>query len=236
MSLAVEDLEVRYGSALAVSGVSFEVAEGSVLSLLGANGAGKSSVARACAGLVTAAAGRVTLGGMEITRGSPEAIRRAGLVYLPEIRGIFPRLSVSENLRLAVRLTAEPRTALDHAYTLFPVLRDRRNQQAGTLSGGQQQMLSLARVLAGEPKVVIVDEPSLGLAPILVEDVFGSLQQAKQLGVTMVLIEQFAHRALAFSDYCVILRHGRVSWEGPASSAGAVLSEHYLGIAEPTAG
>lgn len=235
VGLSVKSLDVRYGNALAISGVNFEVPPGSVLTMLGANGAGKSSVARACAGLVPAASGSIRLGDTDITRWPADKVRRAGVVYLPEIRGIFPSLTVGENLRMAVRTVRDRRGAIETAYDLFPVLANRRSQRAGSLSGGEQQMLSLARAFVGEPRLVIVDEPSLGLAPMVVDQVFQFLALAKSSGVTMIVIEQFAHRALAMSDDCVILRQGKVSWAGPAAKAPAVLSEHYLGTDETDA-
>jgi branched-chain amino acid transport system ATP-binding protein len=228
-TLSVTNLEVRYGAARAVTGVTYEVESGAVLTLLGANGAGKSSIARACSGLVRPVAGVIELDGVDITGWSADKIRRAGLVYLPEGRGIFPNLTVAENLRLAVRLVDRPHEAMDKAYTIFPVLAGRRSQRAGSLSGGEQQMVSLARALTGEPTVVIVDEPSLGLAPIVVEQVFSLLDDAKRGGLTMIVIEQFAHRALALSDQCAILRRGSITWSGAADAASEVLSEHYLG-------
>ena len=229
--LSVVDLQVRYGTPLAVNRVSFELPAGSVLTVLGANGAGKSSIARACSGLVAAAAGTVRLGDHDITRWSADKIRRAGLIYLPESRGIFPTLSVSENLRLAVRLTSNPDRALAAALEMFPILARRRRQRAGSMSGGEQQMLSLARALVGEPRVLIIDEPSLGLSPVMVEQVFESLALAKQRGLTMILAEQFAHRALALSDQCLIMNRGTTAWSGPASEAGNVLFRHYSGDA-----
>lgn len=227
--LSISGLEVRYGAALAVSDLSLEVAEGSVLAVLGANGAGKTSLARACAGLVPPAAGVIQFGGQDITRWSADRRRRAGLVYLPEGRGIFPGLTVAENLRLAVRLAPSRSAALDRALTLFPVLAQRRGQQAGSLSGGEQQMLSLARALAVDPRLVVVDEPSLGLAPKLVDMVFDTLETARQSGLTLIVIEQFAHKALALADRCVILRRRVISWTGTAPEAQAQLSAHYLG-------
>src|ERR1700722_16415588 len=145
--LSVSDLEVRYGAALAISDVTFEVTAGSVLALLGVNGSGKSSLARACSGLVKPTKGRICLGGEDVTDWSADRIRRAGLVYLPEGRGIFPNLSVLENLRIAVLLASSRSDALDQAFQMFPVLEKRRRQRAGTLSGGEQQMLALARAL-----------------------------------------------------------------------------------------
>jgi branched-chain amino acid transport system ATP-binding protein len=227
--LAVSDLEVHYGAAFAVGGVSFEVPAGSVVTLLGANGAGKSSVARACSGLVPVTSGSIHLDGVDVTKWQAHEIRKAGLVYLPEGRGVFPNLSVRDNLRLAVRPVRDRKQALDVAFQFFPILAERRGQRAGSLSGGEQQMLSLARALAVQPKIAIVDEPSLGLAPKVIDTVFESLQHAKQLGMTMVVIEQFAHRALALSDRCVILRRGGVSWAGLATTSADEITAHYLG-------
>jgi branched-chain amino acid transport system ATP-binding protein len=227
--LSVAGLEVRYGAALALSGLDLDIAAGSVLAVLGTNGAGKSTLARACSGLVPPAAGAVRFAGQDATGWSADRRRRAGLIYLPEGRGIFPNLSVFENLRIAVRLSTDKPAALDKAFALFPVLGERRRQQAGSLSGGEQQMLSLARALAVDPKLVIVDEPSLGLAPKMVEMVFDNLEGAKQSGLTMIIIEQFAHKALALADRCLILRRGRMTWTGAASTAEQHLAEHYFG-------
>jgi branched-chain amino acid transport system ATP-binding protein len=227
--LAVSNLQIYYGAALAVSDVSFEVPSGSVVTVLGANGAGKSSVARACSGLVPVTSGSIHLNGADVTKWQAAEIRRAGLVYLPEGRGVFPNLSVWENLRLAVRLVPDRKEALELALQFFPILDKRRGQRAGSLSGGEQQMLSLARALASRPKVAIIDEPSLGLAPKIIDQVFESLHQAKQFGMTMVVIEQFAHRALALSDHCIILRQGKVSWAGPATTSPDEITAHYLG-------
>lgn len=227
--LRVEGLQVRYGAPLAVNGVSFDLPTGSVLTVLGANGAGKSSIARACSGLVPAAAGKVRLGDLDITRWPADKVRRAGLIYLPESRCIFPALSVAENLRVAMRLVSNSDRALADAMDMFPILAKRKRQRAGTMSGGEQQMLSLARALIGEPKVVIIDEPSLGLSPVMIDQVFASLRQAKERGLTMILMEQFAHRALALSDHCLIMNRGVAAWSGPASEAGSVVLSHYIG-------
>jgi branched-chain amino acid transport system ATP-binding protein len=227
--LDVTGIHVRYGAAFAVGDVSFSVRAGSVLAVLGANGAGKSSIARACSGLVPVASGAIRFDGEEITNWRPERIRRAGLVYLPEGRGVFPNLSVLDNLRVAARLVADRQAAFEKAFQLFPILESRRSQRAGTLSGGEQQMLSLARAMITEPRLVIIDEPSLGLAPLLIDLVFESLSQVKRNGVSLVVIEQFAHRALALADECVILNRGSVGWAGPAAAAPASLEEHYMG-------
>lgn len=229
--LATEDLEVRYGAAVALQGVSLSVSKGEVLTVLGVNGAGKSSLARTCSGLIPSVRGRITLDGKDVTGWAAHRIRRQGLVYLPEGRGVFPNLSVAENLRIAATLvpSKDRADAIERACTLFPVLGVRRGQRSGSLSGGEQQMLSLARALIVDPKIVIVDEPSLGLSPLLVDSVFESLARAKAVGTTMVVIEQFAQRALALSDRCVILRRGRVAWSGPASQASDQVTAKYFG-------
>lgn len=230
--LRVSDLEVAYGEARALFGVSLDVPRGSAVAVLGANGAGKSSLASAIAGVVRPSAGRVEFDGRDVTGKPAHAVCKLGLAYVPESRNIFPHLSVRDNLWAQIRFTvprAERVAALDRALELFPVLAERRRQQAGTLSGGEQQMLSLARVLAAPPKLLIADEMSLGLAPKLVDLVFESLQRARDEGVTVLLIEQYVERALAFADEAVILRHGLVGWRGHARDAGKELLAEYLG-------
>jgi branched-chain amino acid transport system ATP-binding protein len=232
--LDVQDIDVRYASVQALFGVSMAVPEGSVVAVLGANGAGKSTLARTVSGLVPASSGRVMFGGEDITNWAPHRIRRAGLVHIPEGRGIFPGLSVQENLRMAVRRVGTPderRSAVEHAYEMFPALGNRRSQRAGTLSGGEQQMLALARALAVTPRLVIADEMSLGLAPLIVDFVFQSIERAAATGVTIVLIEQFIHRALGLASQCVILRQGAVAWTGPSADARQEVLDRYLGEA-----
>ena len=230
--MAVEHLDVRYGSVQALFGVSIDVPQGSVVALLGANGAGKSTFARAVSGLVRPFGGTTTFGGEDITKWPPHKIRGAGLVHIPEGRGIFPGLTVQENLRMAVRgaeTTATRKDAIDHAYELFPALTTRRSQRAGSLSGGEQQMLALARALAVPPRLIVADEMSLGLAPLVVDFVFESIAQAAQRGVTVVIIEQFVHRALGLADTAVILRQGSVAWSGKATDAHQEVLDRYLG-------
>jgi branched-chain amino acid transport system ATP-binding protein len=232
--LSVEDLDVRYASVHALFGVSLDVPAGSVVAVLGSNGAGKSTLARAVSGLVPPVAGKVTFDGHDITKWHPHKIRQAGLVHIPEGRGIFPGLTVEENLRMAVRRVGAPderKSAVANAYELFPVLATRRTQRAGSLSGGEQQMLALARALAVPPRLIIADEMSLGLAPLIVDFVFENIARASKSGVTIVLIEQFIHRALALADSCVILRHGSVAWTGPADQAHQEVLDRYLGEA-----
>ncbi len=232
--LEVEGLEVHYGEARAVFGVDLSVSQGKILAVLGPNGAGKSSLAGAITGRVSPAAGTVRIAGHDVTKRSAAQISRLGVAYVPEERAIFPHLSVADNLRVLLRY-AVPRTdraaAVDRALELFPVLAERRRQQAGTLSGGEQQMLSLARMLAAPPKLLIADEMSLGLAPRLVDLVFESLAKARDEGVTILLIEQYVERALALANDAVILRRGRVGWSGPASEAHDELVAGYLGSA-----
>jgi ABC-type branched-subunit amino acid transport system ATPase component len=232
--LEVRDLSVRYGSSQALFGVSLSVAPGTVLALLGANGAGKSTFARSVSGLVPPSAGKVIFQGQDVTGLSAHRIRALGLAYVPEGRGIFPGLTVIDNLRMAVG--QEPRRdrpiAIERAIDRFPVLGLRRAQRAGSLSGGEQQMLALARALAVSPKLIIADELSLGLAPLVTESVFEGLEAARQAGVTIVLSEQYVHRALAMADTCVILTRGEIGWSGPAAAAGQEVINRYLGEAE----
>ncbi len=230
--LAVESLSVRYGEAVALTGVSFDLGAGKALAVLGANGAGKSSLARAVSGLVPPCGGRVVLSGQEINSWPPHRIRRAGLVHLPEGRGVFRSLTVIENLRMAAA-TLEGRQArrqgVELALEAFRPLADRRNQTASLLSGGEQQMLSVARALATTPKLLIADEMSLGLAPKMVDLVFDGLTRACQAGVTVMMIEQYVHRALALADKCLVLQRGAVAWSGSASAAPSRVLSHYLG-------
>lgn len=231
-ALEVDGLEVRYGSAQAVFGVDLRLAAGQTVAVLGANGAGKTSLARAISGLVAASSGTVRLAGNDVTRWRADQRRRAGLVYIPEGRGIFPGLTVGENLRMAVRPAggrAERAEAQERAMALFPVLGQRTAQRAGSLSGGEQQMLALARALAVTPKVMIADELSLGLAPLVVDAVFEGVQEVCRSGVSVLLIEQFVHRALALADHCVVMSRGRVAWQGPAAGTGPEILERYLG-------
>jgi branched-chain amino acid transport system ATP-binding protein len=230
--LDVKDLAVTYGDAGALFGVSFQIQAKQAVAILGANGAGKSSLASCVAGVVPAAGGSVSFAGKDVTNTSAHQLARTGLAYVPEGRGIFPHLSVNDNLR-AMLNTAVPKSdrkaALERAFSIFPILGERRKQLAGTLSGGEQQMLALARVLAAPPRLLIADEMSLGLAPLLVDAVFDGLERARAEGVSIMLIEQYVERALAFADVAVVMRHGRVVWQGPADQAEHEALAGYLG-------
>ncbi len=230
--LDVVDLEVKYGEARALSGVSFSVGRGRVLAVLGANGAGKSSLAAAIAGVVKPSGGRISFAGKEIAGWPSHRVSQAGVAYVPEGRGIFPHLSVLDNLRTMLRHAVGPNeraAALERAMATFPILGERRRQAAGTLSGGEQQMLALARVLAAPPRLLIADEMSLGLAPLMVDVVFDGLRQAREQGVTVVLIEQFVERALELADEAVVMRRGELVWTGPAAGAHEQVLAGYLG-------
>jgi branched-chain amino acid transport system ATP-binding protein len=235
--LQVRNLDVCYGTSQALFGISLTVQPGTVMAVLGANGAGKSTLARAISGLVRPSAGRVLFEGEDVTGCSAHDIRRRGLTYIPEGRGVFPGLSVIDNLKMAVaqEKRQDRRGAMERAIERFPVLGARTSQRAGSLSGGEQQMLAMARALAVSPKLVIADEMSLGLAPLIVESVFEGLEEARKSGITIVLNEQFVHRALAMADSCVILTRGQVGWEGRAADAGEAVIERYLGEADGTA-
>ena len=238
-SLSVENLCVHYGEATALTRVSFEVGAGKAVAVLGANGAGKSSLAHAVAGLVRPSEGRIALGADEISGAPAYRIRRAGVVYLPETRGIFRTLTVMDNLRMAARPLPDRRlrkAAVERSLELFPALAERRRLPARLLSGGEQQMLSLARALAVFPKVLVADELSLGLAPTIVDIVFDGLARAREAGVTLIMIEQYVHRALDFADECLVLQRGELVWSGPADDAHDEVLRHYLGDAMVVAG
>jgi branched-chain amino acid transport system ATP-binding protein len=233
--LAVEGLLVRYGPIVAVREVSLRVGQGEIVALLGANGAGKSSFLNAVAGLVPSAGGRVRFRGEEIQRLAPERIVKRGLSLTPEGRRVFPRLTVADNLRLgAVPQSdrASVTAARERVFELFPILSERSGQVAGTLSGGQQQMLAIGRSLMAGPKLLLLDEPSLGLAPILVDQIFGLLARLREQGTTILLVEQNVHRALELADRAYVLAGGEIEREGPAAElrASAEIERAYLGI------
>jgi branched-chain amino acid transport system ATP-binding protein len=211
-ALAVEGLEVRYGAVTAVRDVSFQVARGEIVGLIGPNGAGKSTTLHAIMGLVDAERGSVRLAGASVLGRSPESIAKAGLSLVPEGRRIYADFTVEENLRLglAARRGRRGKLALSGAYELFPVLREFRRRQAGVLSGGQQQQLAIARALVAQPDVLLLDEPSLGLAPSLVDDVFAALADIRDGGFAVLLVEQRAQRTVALADRTHVLANGEL--------------------------
>jgi branched-chain amino acid transport system ATP-binding protein len=229
--LVLDDVRVAYGAAGALHGLSLTVPGGAGLAILGVNGAGKSTFGRAASGLVPVSGGRIYFDGADITGLPPQRVSRLGLRYIPEGRGVLTGLSVADNLRHAALVLprAEQRRAVAEMCDLFEVLGRRRDQRSGSLSGGEQQMLALALALIARPKLVIADEMSLGLAPKVVTAVLESLERAKDAGITVVLIEQFVHRALAFADRCAIFDRGRVTWTGSAAEAGPGVLSAYLG-------
>jgi branched-chain amino acid transport system ATP-binding protein len=233
--LEVSGLEVRYGAIRAVRGVSLSVAAGELAVLLGANGAGKSSTLKAIAGALRPSNGRITLGGVEVPYGWPERMVRLGAAMVPETRDIFPDLTVAENLKLGAftRRRDPAGVAADHArvVALFPVLGERGGQPAGTLSGGEQQMLAIARALMSRPRLLLLDEPSLGLAPAIIERIFAMIAELKRSGLTILLVEQNAAHALAIADRAYVLRLGEVAARGTADEIRAAtdLKALYLG-------
>jgi branched-chain amino acid transport system ATP-binding protein len=233
-ALSVEGLVVSYGRTEAVRGVSISVPEGRTVCLIGANGAGKTSVMRALSGLVRPRAGRVVFAGRDITGEPPHRIAAAGLRQVPEGRQVFAELTVAENLRLGAYLVpdaAEIARRQDGVLTRFPRLRERLAQQAGSLSGGEQQMLAMARALMGEPRALLLDEPSMGLAPLFVEQVFAIIADLKRAGTTILLVEQNASAALDVSDHAYVLETGRIALSGPAAEVAhdPAVAAAYLG-------
>jgi branched-chain amino acid transport system ATP-binding protein len=221
--LQVENVSAAYGPYRALFDVSFTVPAGGIVALVGSNGAGKSTVARTITGLVTAATGRITLSGRDITRLPAYRIARLGMAHVVEGRGVFSTLTVEENLTLAFRQRAGRRLLaanLERAYTAFPILGERRRQMAGTLSGGQQRLLSLAKVLVVPPQVLVADELSLGLAPIIVDAVYEGLTEINRNGTALVVVEQQISRVLDLASRAVVLDRGAVVYEGEPTGAG----------------
>ena len=209
-ALEVSGLEVRYGGVAAVRGLTLRLDRGEIVGLIGPNGAGKSTTLHAIMGVVRPSAGDVRLAGRSIRGRRPERIARAGVALVPEGRRIYPNLTVDENLRLGLAAGRGNRTDLDEVRTLFPVLAEFRRRQAGALSGGQQQQLAIGRALAARPDVLLLDEPSLGLAPLVVDQVFDALARIRDRGVTTLLVEQRAQRTVAFADRTYALSNGEV--------------------------
>lgn len=219
--LTINNVETYYGNIRALKGVSLTVPEGSTVTLLGANGAGKSTTLKTISGLVPAASGTIEFMDRRIDRLAPERIVRLGISHVPEGREVFKELTVAENLKMGAYTRRDKREIEDSyesVYTLYPVLKDRRQQLAGTLSGGEQQMLAIGRALMGRPKLLLLDEPSLGLAPKLVEEIFSVIQRINREGITVLLVEQNANKALGIAEYGYVLETGSIALEDKAVS------------------
>ncbi|MEI8369694.1 MAG: ABC transporter ATP-binding protein [Planctomycetia bacterium] len=232
--LEVKELEAGYGPIRALDGVSIEVAEGETVAIIGANGAGKTSLLMAISGVVPARRGAISFAGRPITGLPTHAIARLGIGHAPEGRRIFPRLSVRENLQLGGFTQTDRATVardIDEACSLFPVLGARMSQMGGTLSGGEQQMLALARALIGRPKLLLLDEPSLGLAPLIVQKIFEVIGSLSKRGIAVVLVEQNARAALKLADRGYVLETGRITLSGPGRDLAGDrrVREAYLG-------
>ena len=232
--LVVEDLVVNYGAIQAVKGISFFVEEREMVALIGSNGAGKSTTLRAISGIVRPRSGRISYRGTDLTRMPTHQIVSSGIVQAPEGRQIFGSLTVRENLLLGT--SGLPDTSsfdadLDRVAELFPILRERINQRAGTLSGGEQQMLSIGRALMARPSLLLLDEPSLGLAPLVVNRIFDVIKRLKSEGVTILLVEQNARKALAIADRAFVLETGLIQLSGPAAKLARdqAVEQAYLG-------
>ncbi|MFC5584553.1 ABC transporter ATP-binding protein [Nitratireductor kimnyeongensis] len=232
--LSVQSLQVQYGAVHAVRGIDLDVREGEIIALLGANGAGKSSTLNALVGLAPASAGRITFKGQDVTGSAPERFASLGMTLSPEGRRVFGTLSVQENLLMgaySMRDKAEVKTAFDRVFDLFPILRERREQFAGTLSGGQQQMLAVGRALMSNPRLLLLDEPSLGLAPKIVEQVFELITVLRKQGVTLMVVEQNVSMALEIADRGYVMASGRIAASGTAAELrnSDTLQAAYLG-------
>lgn len=234
--LDVDHLTTGYGRVEVLHDLSLQVPEGSVVAVLGPNGAGKTTLLSAIAGVLPAWGGRIRLAGRRIDGRTPFQVARQGVVTIPEGRGVFPALSVQENLDIAVRAARHAdaewrRERLDDLFQMFPRLAERRQQRAGTLSGGEQQMLALSRAFLADPKVLLIDELSTGLAPLIVEELFSRVGELKERGLTIVLVEQYLTYALELADLCYVLSKGEVAFVGEPREAheSGVLTGAYLG-------
>nr|WP_325244011.1 ABC transporter ATP-binding protein [uncultured Oscillibacter sp.] len=232
--LKIDELKVSYGGIEAVKGITFEVPERKIVTLIGANGAGKSTTLRTIAGLVRPAAGRIHLQGEDITGLSPDRIVPKGITLVPEGRRVFPDLTVLENLRIGAYLRTDKDSVeedIQWVYELFPRLQERSWQAAGTLSGGEQQRLAVGRALMSRPKLMMLDEPSLGLAPLVVQDIFSIIREINHQGVTILLIEQNANMALKIADLAYVLETGKITMSGTGAEllANEKVKEAYLG-------
>ena len=227
--LSIRDLRAGYGTIEVLHGIDLDVAAGSVVAVLGPNGAGKTTLLSVLAGLQPASGGSVVLGGRRVNGARPDDLARAGLCLVPEGRGIFPNLTVGEHLRMATHSGRPLADIESEVYERFPRLSDRRNQVAGTLSGGEQQMLALARGLATDPALLLLDELSMGLAPLIVEELYAQVAAIATSGVSIVVVEQFAGTVLGVADHAAVLVHGRIGLAGAPADIEADLLSAYLG-------
>ena len=217
--LEVKDLDVYYGMIQAIKGVSFHVDQGEVIALIGANGAGKTTILHTVTGLLSPKKGSVVFEGQEVTKIPAHKIVSLGMAHVPEGRRVFAELSVYENLKMGAytrKDKSEIEENLQKIYERFPRLKERKNQMAGTLSGGEQQMLAMGRALMSQPKIILMDEPSMGLSPILVNEIFDIIQEVSKSGTTVLLVEQNAKKALSIADRAYVLETGRIALEGRA--------------------
>lgn len=237
--LDLQGLHVRYGNIRALQGVSLTVAQGELVALIGSNGAGKTTTLRTISGLLRPSDGTITFEGTDITRAPTDRIVALGISHCPEGRRIFSRLSVRENLRLGAVAQPDKQAAaddLDKVFGLFPLLKERIDQAGGTLSGGEQQMLAIGRALMSRPRLLLLDEPSLGLAPLMVERIFATIAELKGQGRTILLVEQNVHHALDVADRAYVLETGRITLEGPADTLrrNPTVEQSYLGVGAMT--
>jgi branched-chain amino acid transport system ATP-binding protein len=234
--IEVKDLTVHYGGIVALDGISLKIPDGKIVSIVGANGAGKSTTINAISGMVRIQSGSITLDGESLLLPPQEIVRR-GIVQVPEGRKIFPTITVRENLILGAYTVGDRRAiaaSMERVFGLFPILKERQNQAGGTLSGGEQQMLAFGRALMSDPKVLVMDEPSLGLAPMFVLGIFKMIQELNKSGHTILLVEQNAQKALSIADYAYVLETGRIVSEGEGQKIAndPIVKKAYLGIEE----
>ena len=218
--LEVQDIQVYYGMIQALKGVSFSVNEGEVIALIGANGAGKTTTLHTVTGLLRAKSGHIIYDGQDITKVPPHKIVTMGMAHVPEGRRVFANMTVLQNLKMGAFTRSDKNeidATIEKVYKRFPRLRERQNQTAGTLSGGEQQMLAMGRALMSQPKIILMDEPSMGLSPIFVNEIFDIIKEVSESGTTVLLVEQNAKKALSIADRAYVLETGRITLEGKAS-------------------
>jgi branched-chain amino acid transport system ATP-binding protein len=227
--LELRNIRAGYGTIDVLHGVDLVLESGTVYALLGPNGAGKTTTLSVCSGQIVPSAGQLLLNGREVNGVSSDALARAGVCLVPEGRGIFPNLTVTENLRMATFAGTSYRHVVERAFTQFPRLKERHRQLAGTLSGGEQQMLAMSRALATDPALLLLDELSMGLAPLIVEELYSRVAELARSGLSILIVEQFAQAVLGVADVASIMLHGRVTRTGPPAAIGDQLAAAYLG-------